>query len=305
VVRSRWPPPARHRSCPSWSRREPWPRSVLPLLQLSGQCSGTGTAADRTAESARTRPRSPQYKHRPRAHRRRRRWAQALGACVRRRWAQARGLCVYCGLRESRGPDNDVFPQATCPVHTRPRVTWPSGPALAAQAHPGHRDVVDRAGTIVPSELRKNRNASSGCPMTPLSGGVACCSARGIAAIGCVSRLRRCVLEELHATPLGGHFRVCRDKTSALARRLVCWPSLAQDNGTFIRSSPVYPRVKGEHGPPAGLIYPLPVPTRSGGTISIDIIMELPKARSGHDFMAVHASAQSLCTLTCLQVASG
>ena len=32
------------------------------------------------------------------------------------------------------------------------------------------------------------------------------------------------VLEELHATPLGGHFG--RDTTVALARRLVWWPSL-------------------------------------------------------------------------------
>ena len=34
--------------------------------------------------------------------------------------------------------------------------------------------------------------------------------------------LRRRELEELHAKPLGGHFG--RDKTLALARRLVWWP---------------------------------------------------------------------------------
>ena len=38
---------------------------------------------------------------------------------------------------------------------------------------------------------------------------------------------------------------------------------------------------------PAGLFYPLPVPTRRGGTISLDFL-ELPPARSGHDFLQVH-----------------
>ena len=58
------------------------------------------------------------------------------------------------------------------------------------------------------------------------------------------------------------------------------------DVETFIHTCPVCQRVKAEHGPPAGLLFPLPVPTRRGGTISIDFI-ELPRAASGHDFMQV------------------
>ena len=100
-----------------------------------------------------------------------------------------------------------------------------------------------------------------------------------------VPDLRRRVLEELHATPLGGHFG--RDKTIALARRLVWWPALLPDLDLLIRSCPTCPRIKAEHGPPAGLLYPLPVPSRRGGTISLDFI-ELPRARSGHDFLQVH-----------------
>ena len=97
--------------------------------------------------------------------------------------------------------------------------------------------------------------------------------------------LRRLVLEELHATPLGGHFG--RDKTLALARRLVWWPSLVTDLDLFIRTCPTCQRVKAEHGRPAGLLYPLPVPTRRGGTIGLDF-MEMPTAASGHDFLQVH-----------------
>ena len=93
------------------------------------------------------------------------------------------------------------------------------------------------------------------------------------------------MLEELHATPLGGHFG--RDKTLALARRTVWWPSLLADVDLFLSTCPVCQRVKADHGRPAGLLYPLPVPMRRGGTISLDFI-ELPTARSGHDFMQVH-----------------
>ena len=38
---------------------------------------------------------------------------------------------------------------------------------------------------------------------------------------------------------------------------------------------------------PADLLFPLPVPTRRGGCISLHFI-ELPTARSGHDFVQVH-----------------
>ena len=97
--------------------------------------------------------------------------------------------------------------------------------------------------------------------------------------------LRSCILKDLHATPLGGHFGC--DKTMALARHLVWCPRLAADVTAFIASCPTCQRTKAEHGPPAGLLSPLPVPSRRGGTVSLDFL-ELPKARSGHNFMQVH-----------------
>ncbi|MFN9944494.1 MAG: hypothetical protein ACK56I_34005, partial [bacterium] len=54
-----------------------------------------------------------------------------------------------------------------------------------------------------------------------------------------------------------------------------------------MRTCPTCQRVKADHLPPAGLLYPLPVPTRRGGSISLDFL-ELPAARSGHDFLQVH-----------------
>ena len=91
------------------------------------------------------------------------------------------------------------------------------------------------------------------------------------------------VLHELHATPLGGHFG--RDKTLALARRLVWWPGLPAAVEEYVRTCPTCQRVKADHLPPASLLYPLSVPTRRGGCISLDFL-ELPVARSGHNFFA-------------------
>jgi hypothetical protein len=97
--------------------------------------------------------------------------------------------------------------------------------------------------------------------------------------------LRRTVLTELHATPLGGHFG--RDKTLALARRCVWWPGLPAAVDEFIKTCATCQRVKADHQAPAGLLFRLPVPTRRGGCISLDFL-ELPAARSGHDFLQVH-----------------
>ena len=75
--------------------------------------------------------------------------------------------------------------------------------------------------------------------------------------------MRRTVLEELHATPLGGHFG--RERTLALARRSVWWPSLPGDVAAFVPACPTCQRVKAEHGLPPGLTAPLPNPARQGG----------------------------------------
>jgi hypothetical protein len=103
--------------------------------------------------------------------------------------------------------------------------------------------------------------------------------------IPAAGELRRTVLQELHATPLGGHFG--RDKTLSLARRSVWWPGMPAAITEYVRTCATCQRVKADHLPPAGLLFPLPVPSRRGGCISLDFL-ELPMARSGHDFVQVH-----------------
>ena len=103
-----------------------------------------------------------------------------------------------------------------------------------------------------------------------------CCDRLCVPAAGARSAQ---LLHEVRATPLGGHFG--RDKTLALARRSVWWPGLQAEVEEYVSTCPTCQRVKADHLPPAGLLYPLPVPTRRRGCISLDFL-ELPVARPSH-----------------------
>ena len=148
--------------------------------------------------------------------------------------------------------------------------------ARAAQAHPGQP--VTAAGLPTSPETSRSFVWRAGLLFRRGARGDRLCIPDDAA-------LKRLVLQELHATPLDGHFG--RDKTIALALRTVWWPSLKADLDEFIRPCPTCQRVKAEHGAPPGLLYPLPVPTRRGGTIGLDFV-EMPTAASGHDFLQVH-----------------
>ena len=96
--------------------------------------------------------------------------------------------------------------------------------------------------------------------------------------------MQHTVLEELHATLLGGHLG-CKC-TFALALP-VWWPSLPRDVAAFVLACPTCQSVKAEHGLPQGLTAPLPIMARRGCTISLDF-MELQRWRSGQDFQQVN-----------------
>ena len=74
--------------------------------------------------------------------------------------------------------------------------------------------------------------------------------------------------------------------TLSLALSSVWWPSLLGDVAAFVRACPTCQCVKAKHSLPPGLIVPLPIQALCGGSISLDF-MELPRSRSGSDFLQV------------------
>ncbi len=85
--------------------------------------------------------------------------------------------------------------------------------------------------------------------------------------------LRCTVLQELQATPLGGNFG--RGQTLCLTWRLVWWPGMPTTLTEHVQTCPTCQFVKADPLPPAGLLFPLPVPSRWGGCISLDFLKPL------------------------------
>ena len=92
-------------------------------------------------------------------------------------------------------------------------------------------------------------------------------------------------MHECHDSPLGGHFG--REKTAALVRRVAFWPGLSDEVREYVRSCSICQKVKADHGGPHGLLHPLPLPTRRGGTLGVDWICGLPVTAAGFDQLMV------------------
>ena len=92
-------------------------------------------------------------------------------------------------------------------------------------------------------------------------------------------------MHECHDSPLGGHFG--REKTAALVRRVAFWPGLSNEVREYIRSCCTCQKVKADHGGPHGLLHPLPLPTRRGGTLGVDWICGLPVTAAGFNQLMV------------------
>jgi hypothetical protein len=79
-------------------------------------------------------------------------------------------------------------------------------------------------------------------------------------------QLRLQLLKENHETPIAGHLGIA--KTYESLQRLFFWPKLDKDVEEFVKS---------------GLLQPLPIPNKRWESISMDLIVQLPKTRTGFD----------------------
>ena len=97
--------------------------------------------------------------------------------------------------------------------------------------------------------------------------------------------LKRDIMRELHDCSMAAHRGV--EKTLGKVRRLFWWPALLHDVSDYVRSCPDCERNKASTAKPAGLLQPLPVPKAPWQHVSLDLIVQLPRAASGNDALFV------------------
>ena len=96
-----------------------------------------------------------------------------------------------------------------------------------------------------------------------------------------VPELRTTVLSANHDPSCAGHLGI--DKTYELVSRHYFWPNMSADVRTFVQSCVSCQRNKATNKKPAGLLQPLPVPAEKWDTLTMDLIVHLPKTKSGSD----------------------
>ncbi|GJS46567.1 retrotransposon gag domain, retroviral aspartyl protease [Tanacetum coccineum] len=89
-----------------------------------------------------------------------------------------------------------------------------------------------------------------------------------------VRDLRRKLLHEAHATPVGGHGGFLKTLKRLSAQYF--WPKMKQDVRTFVQQCLTCQQQKYETLSPGGLLQPLPIPTHIWEDISMDFIVGLP-----------------------------
>uniref|UniRef100_A0A3Q2QFS9 Gypsy retrotransposon integrase-like protein 1 n=1 Tax=Fundulus heteroclitus TaxID=8078 RepID=A0A3Q2QFS9_FUNHE len=86
--------------------------------------------------------------------------------------------------------------------------------------------------------------------------------------------LRPKVIDFCHSSRLYGHPGI--SKTLRLIRSQFWWPSLTTDVSQFVSACPPCNQAKASRRPPAGLLRPLPVPSRPWSSLSMDFVTGLP-----------------------------
>ena len=101
---------------------------------------------------------------------------------------------------------------------------------------------------------------------------------------------RKGILKMAHSNKLGGHFSY--KKTAATMARLFTWPGISKDTKAWCRSCPECQKAakKTSHLAP---LCPLPVISTPFSRMTFDLVVPLPKSKSGNRYI-----------LTCMCLAS-
>jgi hypothetical protein len=97
--------------------------------------------------------------------------------------------------------------------------------------------------------------------------------------------IKTALLNEVHDTPISGHFGVTR--TYRLLSQDVFWPDMIGDVKKYVSTCLQCQLNKPTNQLPAGLLQPLPIPSRRWEQVSLDLITQLPPSRQGNDCIVV------------------
>lgn len=84
------------------------------------------------------------------------------------------------------------------------------------------------------------------------------------------------LLKEHHYSAMGGHYGY--HKTLTKLKQTFCWPNMCASVKSFIRQCSTCQQYKIDTLKPAGLLQPLPIPTKVWTEISMDFIEGLPSS---------------------------
>ncbi|XP_037626231.1 uncharacterized protein LOC119488550 [Sebastes umbrosus] len=76
-------------------------------------------------------------------------------------------------------------------------------------------------------------------------------------------------------------------RTLSFIKRRFWWPSMTRDTRAFVSACSVCARSKASHQPPAGLLRPLPVPSRPWSHIAVDFVTGLPPSEGNTIILTV------------------
>uniref|UniRef100_A0A8C6LC12 Gypsy retrotransposon integrase-like protein 1 n=1 Tax=Nothobranchius furzeri TaxID=105023 RepID=A0A8C6LC12_NOTFU len=111
--------------------------------------------------------------------------------------------------------------------------------------------------------------------------------------------LRRKVIDWAHTGRFSIHPGVGR--TLALIRRSFWWSSLYKDVKEYVSACHVCAQQKGTNQPPAGLLSPLPVPSRPWSHIALDFVCGLPLSRGFNVILTIVDRFSKACHLVPLK----
>lgn len=103
--------------------------------------------------------------------------------------------------------------------------------------------------------------------------------------------LKTSLLQEAHDARTGTHLGVA--KTAALLSRKYVWPGMNMDTKRYVSSCTECQQNMASQQAPMGLLQPLPIPDRRWQAVTMDLITQLPKTKTGYDAIAVFVDKYS------------